>query len=88
MKRWIGVFLLVFVACVLPSLIADRERNSQMPVTRPPVISPTSNQARTKLTPVATFTPTPPIATPTLSPQDPRLSRNEISILPLVGFQS
>lgn len=82
MKRWVGILLLISVACALPSLIPDRESDPQMPATRPPLISPTRNEARTKLTPVPTFTPTPSPSTPTLSPKDPRLSRNEVLILP------
>lgn len=81
MKRWIG-FLLLTVACILPSLALPGDTELQTTATRQPPTIPTSRPTQTTIAPVPTFTPTsiPPTSTPI--PRDPQLSREGVLILP------
>ena len=82
MKRWIGVLLLLSLACVLPSLASPRDAAPPPVTTDVPEEAPTSAGVLPEVMPVPTFTPTPLLPTATLSPSDPRLDEDQVLILP------
>ncbi len=86
MKRWLSVFLVLSLACILPSLIPIRNGESRTVTTSIATTVPTHAEVQSDLTPVPTFTPTPPFITPTPALQDPRLHRERVLILPRPYF--